>query len=146
MVQCSVLISPECFQVNSRGIARHGGELLPGDEPAPLSQRDQLCDSVAVPGDGEGLAVLHSIHDLSQPGPQIALGNLRVGIHKTMVALSAIRCHKARVDSSLPTAPGQEFFEAFEAVGSAALEQARVGGQLTPGTLRARAALAAAQA
>ena len=63
MVQCGVLISPECFQVNCRGVARHGGELLPGDEPAALPQRDQLCDPVAVPGNGEGLPVFDGIHD-----------------------------------------------------------------------------------
>jgi fido (protein-threonine AMPylation protein) len=39
MVQCSVLIGPERVKVNGGGIARHGGELLPGDEPAALPQR-----------------------------------------------------------------------------------------------------------
>src|SRR6266700_5306762 len=64
MVQYGLLISPECFQVNCGGVARHGGELLPGDEPAALSQRDQLADPMAVPGDSEGLPVFDRVHDL----------------------------------------------------------------------------------
>src|SRR5690348_3208985 len=64
MVQHGILISPECVQVNRGGVARHGGELLPGDEPPALSQRDQLADPVAVPGDGEGLSVFDRVHDL----------------------------------------------------------------------------------
>ena len=60
MVQCSVLISPECFQIDGGGVACHGGELLPGDEPAALPQRDQLGDPVAVPGDGNGLPVFEA--------------------------------------------------------------------------------------
>jgi hypothetical protein len=47
------LIGSEGFQVNSRAVARHRGEFLPGDEPAPLPQRDQLRDPMAVPRDGE---------------------------------------------------------------------------------------------
>ena len=89
MVQRGILISPEYFQVNRGGVARHGGELLPGDEPAALSQRDQLADPMTVPGDSKGLSVFDGIHDLPRSCPQIALGNLRMSIHKASVAPGA---------------------------------------------------------
>ena len=61
---CCVLIGPERLQVNGRAVVRRRGELLPGDEPVPLSQRDQLPDPVAVPIDSERLPALDGIHDL----------------------------------------------------------------------------------
>jgi len=64
MVGCSVLISPESIQINGRRITRHGGELLPGDEPAALSQGDQLRDPMAIPGNSKRLPVFDGIHDL----------------------------------------------------------------------------------
>jgi hypothetical protein len=72
----------------------HGGELLPGDEPAAASQWDRLCDPVTVQGDGKGLPVFDSIHDFPRSCPQVALGNLRVRIHETRVAPGATRCHR----------------------------------------------------
>src|SRR5579863_4336926 len=94
MVQYGILISPECFQVNRGGVARHGGELLPGDEPATLSQRDQLADPMAVPGDGEGLSVFDRVHDLPRSCPQVALGDFRMSAHRTRVAPGAIGCYR----------------------------------------------------
>lgn len=93
MIQCGILVGLECLQVNGRGIARHGGEFLPGDKPAAVSQRDQFCDPVTIPGDREGLPVLDGIHDLPRSRPQVALGNLRVRIHESRVAPGAILCH-----------------------------------------------------
>ncbi len=93
MVQRGILISPECFQVNRGGVARHGGELLPGDEPAALSQRDQLTDPMAILSDNEGLPVFDRVHDLPRSCPQVALGNFRVSGHRTKVALGATLCY-----------------------------------------------------
>jgi hypothetical protein len=53
VVSGRVLIGPEGFQVNGRAVARHRCELLPGDEPAPLPQWDQLPNPAAVPSDDE---------------------------------------------------------------------------------------------
>ena len=64
MIERRILIGPERFQVNRRGITRHGDELLPGDEPAAAPKRDQLPDAVAVSGDCKGLSMLDGIHDL----------------------------------------------------------------------------------
>jgi hypothetical protein len=57
-----------------RGVARHGGELLPGDEPAALSPRDQLTDPMAIPGDHEGLPVFDRVHDLPRSCPASRAG------------------------------------------------------------------------
>lgn len=35
-------------QVNGRGVARHGGELLPGDESAPLARQAQFAAPVGL--------------------------------------------------------------------------------------------------
>jgi len=70
MIKRRILVGSERFQVNRRGITRHGNELLPGDEPMPgdepteTSKRDQFPDSTAVPGDGKRLPVLNGVHDL----------------------------------------------------------------------------------
>jgi len=41
---------------------------------------------MAVPGDGERLAILDRVHDLLGPGPQIALGDLRLSSHTPSIA------------------------------------------------------------
>jgi hypothetical protein len=73
VVECSVLISSESPGIDSRSVARHGDELLPGDESAAFPKRDQFPDAVAVAGDGKRLPMLDGIHDLPRPGPQVAL-------------------------------------------------------------------------
>ena len=45
-------------------------------------------DAVAIPGDGEELAMLDAVHDLPRPGPQVALHDLRMA-HAVMVARRA---------------------------------------------------------
>src|SRR4029077_16418737 len=45
-------------------------------------------DTVAIPGDGEELAMLNGVHDLSRPGPQVALHDLRMA-HAAMAARRA---------------------------------------------------------
>jgi len=40
MIERRILIGPERFQVDRRGITRHSDELLPGDEPAAAAKRD----------------------------------------------------------------------------------------------------------
>ena len=45
-------------------------------------------DAVAIPGDGEELAMLDGVHDLPRPGPQVALHDLRMA-HAAMVARRA---------------------------------------------------------
>ena len=57
MVGGRVLVGPERVKAASRRIAGHRRELLPGDEPAPSPDGDQLPDLVAVAGDGERLPV-----------------------------------------------------------------------------------------
>jgi len=49
VAQRCVLVRPERLQVDGRRITRHGGELLPGDEPPAMAQRGQLPDPVTVP-------------------------------------------------------------------------------------------------
>ena len=93
MIERRILVSSERFQVNCRGMTRHGHELVPGDEPTAPPKRNQFPDTVAVPGDGKGLSVLNGIHDLPRLHPQIALGNLRVYIHTTTIAPSATGCY-----------------------------------------------------
>ena len=63
MVSSRVLVRSERLEVNIRGVAGHGRELLPGNEPAIPTQGDQLPDTVTVSGNGEGLPVLDGIHD-----------------------------------------------------------------------------------
>ena len=92
---CCVLIGPERLQVNGRAVVRRRGELLPGDEPAPLSQRDQLPDPVAVPSDSERLPALDGIHDLPCPVPQVAGSDLLLRTHKDSLARSATACSRS---------------------------------------------------
>ena len=89
MILRGVLVSPECAGIDSRGVTRHGGEFLPGNEPAPAPERDQLANTVAVPGDGKGLPVLDGVHDLPGPGPQVALGDLGMSSHPFRLAPGA---------------------------------------------------------
>src|SRR5260370_4851130 len=93
VVERGVLMSAECPGMNGWGVAVHSDELLPGDEPAALSQRDQFADPVAVAGDGEGLPVLDGVHDLPRPRPQIALRDLRECIHALRLLPRATRCY-----------------------------------------------------
>ena len=72
------LVGPERVKVNRGRIARHGSELPARDKPATPPERDQLTDPVSVPGNGEGLPVFDSIHDLSRLRPQVALRGTRV--------------------------------------------------------------------
>lgn len=65
MIGSGVLIRPERIQVDIGGVARHGGELLPGHEPTASAQRNKFPDPMAVAGNCEGLAVLDGVHDLS---------------------------------------------------------------------------------
>jgi hypothetical protein len=96
MIKRRILVGSERFQVNRRGITRHGNELLPGDEPTAAPKRDQFPDSMAVPGDGKGLPVLNGVHDLPRLGPQVALRDLWLSAHLIMVALRAIECYRLR--------------------------------------------------
>jgi hypothetical protein len=96
MIERRILIGPERFQVDRRGITRHSDELLPWDEPTAAAKRDELPDPVAVPGDGKGLPVLDSIHDLPRLRPQVALGYLWLSAHLTKVAPRAIECYRLR--------------------------------------------------
>jgi hypothetical protein len=96
MIKRRILVGSERFQVNRRGITRHGNELLPGDEPTAAPKRDQFPDSMAVPGDGKGLPVLNGVHDLPRLGPQVALRDLWLSAHLTRVALRAIECYRLR--------------------------------------------------
>jgi len=93
MILRGVLVSPECAGIDGRGVARHSGEFLPGNKPTPAPQRDQLADTVAIPGDSKGLPVLDGVHDLPGPGPQVALGDLGMSGHLLRLALGAIRCY-----------------------------------------------------
>src|ERR1035438_6435611 len=105
MIERRILVGSERFQVNRRGIARHGDELLPGDEPAVAPERDQFPDTVAVPGDGEGLAVLNGVHDLPRLGPQVPLRDLWSSAHLTRVApraISATDCEGLPATASHP--------------------------------------------
>jgi len=65
MLSREILICPECIQADAGSISRHRGELRTGDEAAAPPQRDQLPDTVTVPGNGEGLPVLDRVHDLA---------------------------------------------------------------------------------
>jgi hypothetical protein len=94
MIERGFLVSPERVEIKARGVMRQGNELLTRDKPTPTPQRDQLADPVAVPGNSEGLAVLHSVHDLPRSRPEIALTDLGVSRHSTMVALGAIECYE----------------------------------------------------
>jgi len=51
LVTRRVLIGSEGLQVNRRGIERQSGELLPGNEPTPVPERDQLANRAAVASD-----------------------------------------------------------------------------------------------
>ena len=59
-----VLVGAECVQAARGRVAGHRREFLPGDEPAPPPDGDQLADLMAVAGDGERLPVLDGVHDL----------------------------------------------------------------------------------
>ena len=96
MIERRILVGPERFQVNRRGVARHGHELVPGDEPPAPPKRYQFPDTVAVPGDGKRLSVLHGIHDLPRLDPQVALRDLRLSAHPASVAPCAIKCYMLR--------------------------------------------------
>jgi hypothetical protein len=96
MVERGFLVGPERAEIKARGMMRQGNEFLTRDKPAPAPQRDQLADPVAVPGDGEGLAVLYSVHDLPRSRSQIALTDLGVSRHSIIVALGATECYAAR--------------------------------------------------
>jgi hypothetical protein len=100
-----ILVGSERFQVNCRGITRHGNELLPRDEPTAAAKQDQFPDSTAVPGDGKGLPVLNGVHDLPRLGPHVALRDLWLSAHLTRMAPRAIEA------VALPMiAAGQESF------------------------------------
>jgi hypothetical protein len=77
MIDCVLLVSPD---VNLRSIARHRSELLPGDESASPTQRDQFADLVTITRDSERLAMLE-IHDLSGAITRITLSDLRLDGH-----------------------------------------------------------------
>ena len=53
VVERSVLISSERPGIDTGSVARHGDELLPGDEPAALPQWNQFPDAVAIAGHGK---------------------------------------------------------------------------------------------
>jgi hypothetical protein len=93
MIERRILVSSERFQVDSRSITRHGDELLPRDEPT-AAERNQLPDTMTVPGDGKGLPVLNGIHDLSRFRPQVALRDLWASAHHIRIAPCAIRCYR----------------------------------------------------
>ena len=57
------LIRADGGDVDSCSVARHGGELIPGDEASTSTQRDQFPDLVTVAGDRERLAAFDGIHD-----------------------------------------------------------------------------------
>src|SRR3984885_15674127 len=61
-----VLVGAECVQIAGRRVAGHCREFLPGDEPAPSPDRDQLPNLVAVACNGERLPVLNRVHDLAR--------------------------------------------------------------------------------
>src|SRR4051812_14427504 len=70
-----VLIGAERVEADAGGGPGHRGELLTGDEPTASAQRDELTDRMSVTGDGERLAALYRVHDLSGPAAQIPLGD-----------------------------------------------------------------------
>src|SRR5258708_16902326 len=117
MVERRILISPERLEVTRRSIARHRDELLPGDKPAALSQRDQLADTVTVPGDGKGLPMFDGVHDLPRPRPQVPLCDLRISAHIVKVALCAIECYH-RQAGAWHTAPASGSHRARRLPGS----------------------------
>src|SRR5262245_62022916 len=81
LVGCRFLVSAEGGGVNRGCGARHGRELLPGNETAPSAERDQLTDAMTIPCDGERLPVFDGVHDLLGPGPEVALGDLWLSAH-----------------------------------------------------------------
>jgi len=83
MIDCGLLVSLESLDINRRSIARHRSELLPGDESASPTQRDQFGDLVTITRDSEGLAMLDRVHDLSGSIAQITLSDLRLHGHST---------------------------------------------------------------
>jgi hypothetical protein len=83
MIDRCVLVGTERFDVNTRSIPGHSRELLPSDEPAPTTQRDQLRDPVTIARNRERLPMLDSVHDLLGPVAQIPLGDLWLDSHGT---------------------------------------------------------------
>ena len=53
VIGCGVLVGGEPRDIDGRRVARHRDELVTGDEAPTSTQRDQLPDLVAVPGDSE---------------------------------------------------------------------------------------------
>jgi hypothetical protein len=83
MIGGSVLIGAKARDVDCCGVVRHRSELVSRDEAPASTQRDQLADLVAIPGDRERLAAFNGIHDLFRPLPKVALRDLGLahGVH-----------------------------------------------------------------
>src|SRR5215471_19186704 len=93
LIASGILISPEGAGVDRGGGARHGGELLPGNETPPPAQRDQLTDAVTIAGDRESLPVLDCIHDLLGSVAQVALGDFRLVAHSPSLGAGSTSCY-----------------------------------------------------
>src|SRR5450759_2473172 len=110
MLERRILVGPERFQVNRRGLTRHGNELPPGDEPTVAPKRDQFPDTMAVPCDGKGLPVLNGIHDLPRLGPQVPLRDLFVAALPAFRRRYSLRCRglliaKPKLAAAYPLVP-----------------------------------------
>jgi hypothetical protein len=89
-----ILISTESLDIDTRGVAGHRRELLSRDEPTPTPQWDQLTDPVTITGDCERLPMLDRIHDLLGPVAQVALGDLGLWRHDTIIRIGATWCYR----------------------------------------------------
>jgi hypothetical protein len=69
MIERGFLVGPERVEIKARSMMRQSSEFLTRNKPAPTPQRDQLADPVAVPGNGKGLPMLYSVHDLPRSRP-----------------------------------------------------------------------------
>ena len=84
-----ILIGAECSQIDGGRELRRRRELLSSHETSAPSQRNQFADFPTVPSDGEGLAMLDSVHDFLRPHPKVPLTDFGLTTHLPIVALSA---------------------------------------------------------
>jgi hypothetical protein len=80
-----VLVGAESVDINARSMTGPGCELLSGNEPAPMAQRNQLTDPMAVARDGEGLPMLNGVHDFLGSVAKVTLSDLRMRGHEGSV-------------------------------------------------------------
>jgi hypothetical protein len=78
MVSRSILVPPECLQVNDGGVARHRDKVVAIDETPPPPKWNQLADLVAVSRYRKRLPMFDSVHDLLGLVTQIPLRDLRL--------------------------------------------------------------------